>query len=108
MNIWNIAELRHSEVLPDRSCIGAACTYSALRMHDIVSREFALLAMAASWTGGIANQYRGTLGGNIANPSPAADSLPALLDYDAELPLVSQRDVTRFPYPTFHTSTKQP
>jgi len=67
--------------LPDRIRIGAACTYTALRKHDIVSREFPLLAIAASWTGGIANQNRGTLGGNIANASPAADSLPALLVY---------------------------
>ena len=40
---------------------------------------------AARWTGGIANQNRGTLGGNIVNASPAADSLAALLVYEAEL-----------------------
>ena len=48
-------------------------------------REFPLLSSAAAWTGGIANQNRGTIGGNIVNASPAADSLPALLVYDAEL-----------------------
>ena len=88
VNIWNIPELRQIEVFPDRIRIGAACAYTALRMHPIVSQEFPLLATAASWTGGIANQNRGTLGGNIANASPAADSLPALLVYDAELTLV--------------------
>src|SRR5207237_687191 len=107
INIWNILELRQIEVSPDRIRIGAACTYTALRRHDIVSREFPLLAMAASWTGGIANQNRGTLGGNIANASPAADSLPALLAYEAELTLISVRGERRVAYRNFHTGYKQ-
>jgi CO/xanthine dehydrogenase FAD-binding subunit len=107
INIWNIPELRQIEVLPDRVRIGAACTYTALRRHDIISREFPLLATAASWTGGIANQNRGTLGGNIANASPAADSLPALLVYDTELTLISVRGERRVAYRDFHTGYKQ-
>src|SRR5262249_61625100 len=81
-------------------------TYTQLREHDVISREFPLLACAASWTGGIANQNRGTLGGNIVNASPAADSLPALLVYDAELSLVSVRGERRVPYLGFHTGYK--
>jgi putative cofactor-binding repeat protein len=107
INIWNIPELRQIEVLPDTIRIGAACTYTALRQHEIVLREFPLLAAAASWTGGIANQNRGTLGGNIANASPAADSLPALLVYDAELTLICVRGERRVPYRNFHTGYKQ-
>src|ERR1700724_352686 len=48
INIWNIPELRQIEVFPDRISIGAACTYTAIREHDIVSREFPLLATAVS------------------------------------------------------------
>jgi CO/xanthine dehydrogenase FAD-binding subunit len=107
INLWNIPELRQIEVFPDRICIGAACTYTALRSHDTVAREFPLLATAAAWTGGIANQNRGTLGGNIANASPAADSLPALLVYEAELTLVSARGERRVDYRCFHTGYKQ-
>jgi CO/xanthine dehydrogenase FAD-binding subunit len=107
VNLWNVPELRQLEVFPDRIRIGATCTYSSLRNHAIVSREFPLLATAASWTGGIANQNRGTLGGNIANASPAADSLPALLVYDAELTLVSLRGERRVPYREFHTGYKK-
>src|SRR5260370_11811158 len=73
----------------------------------MVWREFALLATAAAWTGGIANQNRGTLGGNIANASPAADSLPALLVYDAEVTLISVRGERRLPYRHFHSGYKQ-
>jgi CO/xanthine dehydrogenase FAD-binding subunit len=107
INIWNISDLRQIEAFPDRICIGAACTYTGLRRHEIISREFPLLATAASWTGGIANQNRGTLGGNIANASPAADSLPALLVYDAELTLVSVRGERRVAYRHFHTGYKK-
>lgn len=107
VNIWNIPELRQIEVFPDRIRIGAACTYTALRQNEILSREFPLLATAASWTGGIANQNRGTLGGNIANASPAADSLPALLVYDAEVTLISVRGERRVAYRAFHTGYKQ-
>jgi len=107
VNIWNIPELQQIEVFPDSISIGAACTYTALRNHETVSREFPLLDTAASWTGGIANQNRGTLGGNIANASPAADSLPALLVYGAELTLVSVRGERRVDYRNFHTGYKQ-
>jgi CO/xanthine dehydrogenase FAD-binding subunit len=107
VNIWNIPELRQIEVLPDKVRIGAACTYSAIRKHEVISRAFPLLARAASWTGGIANQNRGTLGGNIANASPAADSLPALLAYEAELTLISARGERVVAYENFHTGYKQ-
>ncbi len=107
VSIWNLPELRHIEVLPDEIRIGAGCTYTDLREHEIVKREFPLLASAAGWTGGIANQNRGTLGGNIVNASPAADSLPALLAYEADLILVSVRGERRLPYLDFHTGYKQ-
>src|SRR3984893_10009740 len=107
VSIWNLPELRRIEVLPDEIRIGAGCTYTDLREHQVVAREFALLASAAAWTGGIANQNRGTLGGNIVNASPAADSLPALLAYEAELVLVSVRGERRVPYKDFHTGYKK-
>jgi CO/xanthine dehydrogenase FAD-binding subunit len=107
VSIWNLLELRRIEVLPDEIQIGAGCTYTDLREHAVLQREFSLLASAASWTGGIANQNRGTLGGNIVNASPAADSLPALLAYDAELILISVRGERRLPYADFHTGYKK-
>jgi CO/xanthine dehydrogenase FAD-binding subunit len=102
VNIWNLPELRQIEVFDDEIRVGAGSTYSDLQKHDLIPREFSLLAVAAQWTGGIANQNRGTIGGNIVNASPAADSLPALLVYDAELILVSVRGERRVRYQTFH------
>ena len=107
LSIWNLPELRRIEVLPAELQIGAGCTYTALREHEILANEFPLLALAAGWTGGIANQNRGTLGGNIVNASPAADSLPPLLVYDADLILVSIRGDRRIAYRDFHTGYKK-
>jgi CO/xanthine dehydrogenase FAD-binding subunit len=107
VSIWNLPELRGIAVLPDEIRIGAGCTYTDLREHKTVQNEFSLLARAAAWTGGIANQNRGTLGGNIVNASPAADSLPALLAYEADLILVSVRGERRVPYRQFHTGYKK-
>src|SRR4030088_1710399 len=107
VSIWNLPELRGIEISPEEIRIGAGCTYTELREHDVIAREFPLLASAARWTGGIANQNRGTLGGNIVNASPAADSLPALLAYEAELIVVSVRGERRIPYLGFHTGYKK-
>src|SRR6201993_3096669 len=107
VSLWNLPELRRIDVTPAEVIIGAGCTYTDVLTHEIVLREFPLLASAARWTGGIANQNRGTLGGNIVNASPAADSLPALLVYEAELILVSARGERRVPYVEFHIGYKK-
>lgn len=107
VSLWGLPELRRIERTADALVIGAGCTYSDLRNHPEVAQEFPLLARAASWTGSIANQNRGTLGGNIVNGSPAADSLPALLVYDADLLLMSVRGERRVPYAGFHTGYKK-
>jgi OHCU decarboxylase len=107
VSIWNLTELRRIEVIPNEVRIGAGCTYADIREHAVLGREFPMLVSAAGWTGGIANQNRGTLGGNIVNASPAADSLPALLAYDAELILISARGERRVSYAGFHTDYKK-
>lgn len=107
VSIWNLPELQGIHVSADEVNIGAGCTYTELREHELIVREFPLLGRAARWTGGVANQNRGTLGGNIVNASPAADSLPALLVYEAELILVSVRGERRVPYVGFHSGYKK-
>ena len=89
LSIWKLLELRGIAVTPSHVTLGALTTYSEIRSHEVLAREFPLLCRAAAETGSVATQNRGTLGGNIANASPAADSPPALLIYDAELELVS-------------------
>lgn len=107
VSVRDIEELRRIEVSETEVSIGGAVTYSEIRGDAVLQAEFPLLCRAASWTGAVANQNRGTLGGNIANASPAADSPPMLLVYDSELELASVRGVRRMPYAEFHTGYKQ-
>ena len=67
ISLWNLEELRFIEVTPDAIIIGAGTTFTDIRKHPVIADEFSILAQAASWTGSIANQNRGTLGGNIVN-----------------------------------------
>ena len=107
VSIWNLPELRRIDVRANEISVGAGSTYTDIREHEVIGREFPMLARAACWTGSIANQNRGTLGGNIVNASPAADSLPALLAYDAKLILTSVRGERRVSYAGFHTGYKK-
>jgi OHCU decarboxylase len=107
VNLWGLSELREMKEDAQTLAIGGGCTFSQIRECAPVKRHFPLLAQAASWTGGIANQSRATIAGNIANASPAADSPPALLAYDAELELVSACGNRRLPYREFHLGYKK-
>jgi len=107
INIWGLRELRGIEANDTHITVGALTTYTEVQAHPILRREFPMLCQAASETGGLAIQNRGTLGGNIINASPAADSPPALLAYDAEIELVSTRGSRWLPYQGFHTGYKQ-
>ena len=107
LSIWQLPELRGIEVTPEHLTLGAVTTYTQIRKHPLLSAEFPLLCAAAAETGSIATQNRGTLGGNIANGSPAADSPPALLVYDAEIGLASSTGLRWLPYADFHTGYKQ-
>jgi CO/xanthine dehydrogenase FAD-binding subunit len=106
INLWGIPELRGVEVDDKAVTIGALTTYTDLLAQPVVQSEFSLLCDAARETGGVATQNRGTIGGNIGNASPAADTPPVLLVYDAELELLSARGARRLPYDRFHTGYK--
>jgi CO/xanthine dehydrogenase FAD-binding subunit len=107
INIWGLDELRGIEANDTHITLGALTTYTDVQSNPILQSEFPMLCQAASETGGLAIQNRGTLGGNIINASPAADSPPALLAYDAEIELVSTGGSRWVPYHGFHTGYKQ-
>jgi CO/xanthine dehydrogenase FAD-binding subunit len=106
VSLWGIRELRFIETRAETISIGGATTFYDLRAHAGVASQLPLLAKASSWIGSIANQSRATIGGNLVNGSPAADSSPALLVYDAEIELISARGTRRIPYADFHTDYK--
>lgn len=107
LSLWGIPDLRFIEEREESIAIGAAATFLDLRKNAAVAEDLPLLAKAASWIGSIANQSRATLGGNLVNGSPAADSSPALLAYDAEIEMISVRGSRRLAYSEFHTGYKR-
>lgn len=107
ISLWRLPELRGIEESASHVILGALTTYTDVRRSALLQREFPLLCRAAEEIGGVATQNRGTIAGNIANASPAADTPPALLVYDAELELVSADRSRWVPYREFHTGYKK-
>jgi CO/xanthine dehydrogenase FAD-binding subunit len=106
-SIRHLPEFRGVEESDGYVRVGALTTYTEVRRDALLGRLFPMLGQAARETGGIAIQNRGTVGGNIANASPAADTPPALLAYGAEVELVSAAGTRFVPYAEFHTGYKQ-
>src|SRR5215204_2051336 len=106
-SIRHLKELRGVEESDGVVRVGALTSYTDVRRNELLRQNFPMLGQAARETGGIAIQNRGTVGGNIANASPAADTPPALLAYGAEVELVSAGGARRVPYAEFHTGYKQ-
>jgi CO/xanthine dehydrogenase FAD-binding subunit len=107
INILPFPDLKSIEVTNDYITVGGLTTYTQIQANEILQDEFPMLCRAAGETGGLAIQNRGTLAGNIANASPAADSPPALLAYDAEIELISSTGSRLVPYKDFHTDYKK-
>ena len=107
ISIEHLRELRFIRTTAEAVHIGAGATFTDIRRNETVVRGLPMLVQAASWTGSIANQNRGTLGGNICNASPAADTPPALLAYDANVTLLSVRGERTVPYSRFHLGYKK-
>ncbi len=107
VDLRSLSDLRGISVAAEHVTLGALTTYTEVQRDPTLQAEFPMLCQAASVTGGWAIQNRGTLGGNIANGSPAADSPPALLAYGADLELQSARGARWLPYHEFHTGYRQ-
>jgi CO/xanthine dehydrogenase FAD-binding subunit len=87
--------------------IGAATTFSEIRSSAAVRAAFPSLVEAAAQVGGWQIQNRATLGGNMANASPAGDSLPVLLALDAVVVVAGRQGEREIPYSGFHTGYRK-
>ncbi len=86
---------------------GALASHAELAHHAAVRRLFPLLAEACATVGGVQIQNRGTLGGNIANASPAGDSFPPLSVYEAVVLLRGPAGRREVPFGEFFTGVKK-
>lgn len=103
LNLWPLATLREIRVRGDVLSIGALATFADLIRSRDVNRRLPMLVSAAREVGGVQIQNRGTLGGNVANASPAGDSLPALAAADATIVLQSAESTRRVRFDAFYT-----
>ncbi|MFZ5820024.1 MAG: FAD binding domain-containing protein [Chloroflexota bacterium] len=84
----HIAELHFIEAVDDQLAIGAMTTHQEIADSGLIQSVNPALAAAAASVGCSQTRHRGTLGGNIANASPAADTVPPLLAFDARVRLL--------------------
>jgi xanthine dehydrogenase small subunit len=87
--------------------IGAGATFTEIAGSALVRRHLVVLAEAARLIGGVQIQNRATLGGNIANASPAADAVPILMAAEATLVLASASGSRRIPVTEFFTGYRR-
>lgn len=103
VDIWALDELRGIHMRDGVLVIGALATYTSLMRSPLVAARLPMLAAASGQVGGVQIQNRGTIGGNIANASPAGDSLPVLSAVDAVIVLRSSRAERRVGINEFYT-----
>jgi len=107
MNLWRLKELRGVDHRDGRLRIGALTTYTELIGSPLVNRSLPMLVAAAREIGGRQIQHRGTIGGNVANASPAGDTLPVLAVAGAMVELASARGMREVPFTSFYTGYRQ-
>jgi CO/xanthine dehydrogenase FAD-binding subunit len=103
LNLWRLDELRGIDVRDNVLRLGALTTYTDVIGSAIATRWLPMLVEAAGEVGGLQIHNRGTLGGNLANASPAGDTLPVFAAADAIVVLRSVDGERRVPFTAFYT-----
>jgi CO/xanthine dehydrogenase FAD-binding subunit len=103
IDLWRLEELRGIALEQGAVTLGALTTYTDIRRSAICREHLPALVEAAATIGAAQIQNRGTLGGNIANASPAGDTLPVLLATDAQIVVGGARGERRIPATDFWT-----
>ena len=97
IDLSGLAELKELREEADTLLIGAGCTHARIAADPLVRRYASVLAAASSEVGSPQIRNRGTIGGNIANASPAADTLGPLALHRARLLLRGPQGVRECP-----------
>src|SRR6478735_3567998 len=107
LDLWGLDELRGIALDGDTISFGALTTYTEIRRSALCREHLPVLVEAAATIGAAQIQNRGTLGGNVANASPAGDTLPVLLAADASFVLGSARGERTVPAAEFWPAYRQ-
>ena len=101
LDLWRLDALRGIAIDGDAISLGALTTYTEIRRSALCREHLPVLVEAAATIGAAQIQNRGTIGGNVANASPAGDTLPVFLAADAEFVLGSGRGERTVPAGAF-------
>jgi CO/xanthine dehydrogenase FAD-binding subunit len=107
LNLWGLDALRGISVRGTTLTIGATTSWSDIVNSPLVRARVPALVSAAREIGAVQIQNRGTIGGNIANASPAGDSLPVLAAIDAIVLLRGAAGTRRVPFGEFYTGYRR-
>ncbi|HJS17862.1 MAG TPA: xanthine dehydrogenase family protein subunit M [Anaerolineales bacterium] len=102
IDVKNIPELTRIQYDPEAGLqIGAAVSCYEICHHATVSKMYPGLVDAIHLIGGVQIQYRASLGGNLCNASPAADSIPALIVHEATCIIANTMGTRTLPVENF-------
>lgn len=107
LNLWRLDELRGIEVREGQLRLGALTTYAEILASEATREHLPMLVAASREVGAVQVQQRGTLGGNLANASPAGDTLPVLAAADAVVVLESLDGERRVPFTQFYVGYRR-
>jgi xanthine dehydrogenase small subunit len=107
LDLQGLRALRGIRLRSETLVIGALATYAELIASPLVRRRLPILAEASRWVGSPQIQNRGTLGGNVANASPAGDTLPVLAVAESAVLLRNVDGERRVPFGSFYTGYRQ-
>lgn len=107
LDLSAIKEWGRIRARPKGLSIGSLVSHWRLQNHPVVQKDFPLLAVACATIGGIQIQLRGTLGGNLANASPAGDTFPPLAVYEPVVHVVSAEGARTIPISELFTGVKR-
>src|SRR5262249_29681034 len=107
LDLSKLSELKYCRLSGAALRLGALATYWDVLCAPEICVQFPLVAQAARLVGAIQTQSRGTWAGNIANGSPAADGVPAMMAYGATVVLASRDGTVDVPLDRYYTGYRQ-
>jgi xanthine dehydrogenase small subunit len=107
LDLSRIQEWTQIHALHNGVRIGSLATHARIQRHPLIRKRFPLLAEACAVVGAAQIQNRGTIGGNIANASPAGDTFPPLAVYEATVHVVSLKGWRVVPFLDIFSGVKK-
>lgn len=104
-HLVDVSALGMNQIQPENGkiIIGSSCTMTQVATHPLIVENFPALVQAVLTVGAFQIRNQATIGGNVANASPAGDSIPALLSVEATVVLASDKGARKVPLADFFT-----